>query len=317
MHKENRRNFENPLMVQLFDRYATYNGSNPYRAPATLNVIAHLENNLGAFFPVKGMYSIIQSLFQLAENKGVKFSFNKLVSEIIVRNKTAVGLKVDDNELAFDRIVANTDVNYLANSMMYHPLKKRLKRLEPSSSAMVFYWGVKKEFPALDVHNILFSGNYNEEFKKLFGEKTIYHDPTVYIFISSKIVKSDAPEGCENWFVMINSPSDVNQNWEELVENARKNIIAKINRSLNINIEQYIESERNASPITIENNTLSHRGALYGNSSNSLFSAFLRHPNFLRTIKNLYFVGGSVHPGGGIPLCLASAKIVDNEIPAN
>jgi phytoene dehydrogenase-like protein len=235
----------------------------------------------------------------------------------LIENNRAVGIRIDEKKLLFHRVIANSDVNYLASNMMNHPLKKRLRRLEPSSSAMVFYWGVKKEFPELDVHNILFSGNYKEEFNKLFIEKKIHNDPTVYIFISSKIVESDAPERCENWFVMINSPSIVNQNWKELVTTAKMNIISKINRTLNINIEQYIEFERIASPPTIQNNTLSQGGALYGNSSNSLFSAFLRHPNFLRTIKNLYFVGGSVHPGGGIPLCLASAKIVDKEIPTN
>ena len=316
MHSENIRNFENPRIIQMFDRYATYNGSNPYKAPATLNVIAHLENNLGAFFPDKGMYSIVQNVFELAKRKGVKFKFNTSVSEILVEKKKAIGLIVDNTEHRYDQVIANTDVNYLIKNMMKkHPLKKRLSKLEPSSSAMVFYWGVKRKSRELDIHNILFSGSYKEEFKKLFIEKSIHDDPSVYIFISSKIVKADAPENCENWFVMINSPSDVNQNWEELVTQARKNIVDKINRTLNINIEDYIEFERIASPQTIQNDTLSQRGALYGNSSNSMFAAFLRHPNFLSSIDNLYFVGGSVHPGGGIPLCLASAKIVDNEIP--
>ena len=198
--------------------------------------------------------------------------------------------------------------------MKRHPLKKRLSKLEPSSSALVFYWGIKKTSPELDVHNILFSENYQEEFKKLFVEKTIYDDPTVYLFISSKIVKTDAPEGKENWFVMINAPSDANQDWDELVQRARQNIVNKINRILKTNIEDFIECEQITSPLTIQENTLSQGGALYGNSSNSMFAAFLRHPNFLNSIKNMYFVGGSVHPGGGIPLCLASAKIVDNEI---
>jgi diapolycopene oxygenase len=116
---------------------------------------------------------------------------------------------------------------------------------------------------------------------------------------------------------MINSPADTNQNWEELIKKARMHILEKINRTLGIHIESFIEFERIASPQTIAKNTLSQGGALYGNASNSLFSAFLRHPNFLHSIDNLYFVGGSVHPGGGIPLCLASAKIVDKEIPAN
>jgi phytoene dehydrogenase-like protein len=119
----------------------------------------------------------------------------------------------------------------------------------------------------------------------------------------------------ENWFVMVNAPVLSGQNWKNLIKETRKNIIKKINNTLGIHIEDFIEFEHIGSPLTIEQNTLSKGGALYGYSSNSKFSPFLRHPNFLKKIHNLYFVGGSVHPGGGIPLCLASAIIVDKEIP--
>ena len=316
MHRDNKSNFKSPLLIQLFDRYATYNGSSPYKAPATLNVIAHLENNLGTYFPEQGMYSIVQHIYELALKKGVRFSFNSLVTSINIKDKVAVGISVGDTEFAFDKIVSDSDINYVINNLMDHPLKKRFSRLEPSSSALVFYWGINKEFPELDLHNILFSADYKEEFNNLFQKKTIDTDPTVYIFVSSKMVKSDAPKNCENWFVMVNAPSNSKEDWDELIRTSRQNIINKINKSLKTNIEDYIEQEKIASPITIEQNTLSKGGALYGNSSNSMFSAFLRHPNFLKSVNNLYFVGGSVHPGGGIPLCLASAKIVDNEIPA-
>lgn len=316
MHRDNKSNFKSPLLIQLFDRYATYNGSSPYKAPATLNVIAHLENNLGTYFPEQGMYSIVQHIYELALKKGVRFSFNSLVTSINIKDKVAVGISVGDTEYAFDKIVSDSDINYVINNLMDHPLKKRFSRLEPSSSALVFYWGINKEFPELDLHNILFSADYKEEFNNLFQKKTIDTDPTVYIFVSSKMVKSDAPKNCENWFVMVNAPSNSKEDWDELIRTSRQNIINKINKSLKTNIEDYIEQEKIASPITIEQNTLSKGGALYGNSSNSMFSAFLRHPNFLKSVNNLYFVGGSVHPGGGIPLCLASAKIVDNEIPA-
>jgi phytoene desaturase len=316
MHQANQKDFKDPRMVQLFDRYATYNGSNPYQAPATLNMIAHLENNIGAFFPDKGMFAITDSLFQLAKRQGVNFQFDSLVSEIIVKEKQAIGLKINDKTEKFDTIISDCDTKYLANKLLKHPIKKRLNTSESSSSALIFYWGINREFEALDVHNILFSKDYEQEFNKLFKEHTLSKDPTVYIFISSKIVKTDAPAGSENWFVMINAPANKNQNWETLIAEARKNIISKINKRLNIDIEQYIVTERIASPLTIEQQSLSQDGALYGNASNSKFSAFLRHPNWLRSIKNLYFVGGSVHPGGGIPLCLASAKIIDQEIPS-
>jgi len=314
MHSDNKSNFNSPLLVQLFDRYATYNGSNPYQAPATLNVIAHLENNLGTYFPDHGMYSIVKHIYELALKKGVRFNFNSLVTSINIEKKKAVGISVGEKTFNFDSIISDSDINYVMNTLMDHPLKKRFNRLEPSSSALVFYWGINKAFPELDLHNILFSSDYKKEFANLFQKKTMDTDPTVYIFISSKVVKSDAPKNCENWFVMVNAPSNSKENWDELIRTTKQNIIDKINKSLKTNIEDYIEHEKVASPITIEQSTLSKGGALYGNSSNSMFSAFLRHPNFLKSIKNLYFVGGSVHPGGGIPLCLASAKIVDNEI---
>lgn len=315
MHEANQREFVDSNIVQLFNRYATYNGSSPYKAPATLNMIAHLENNIGAFFPNKGMYSIIESLHKLAIKKEISFSFDTLVSEIVVENKKAIGIKANQQTELFDIIISDSDTKYLANNMVVHPQKKRINTAEPSSSALIFYWGIDKTFPELELHNIIFSSDYKKEFEKIFDEHTLIDDPTIYLFISSKIVESDAPRGSENWYVMINAPSNFNQDWESLTKTARINIIKKINKKFDIDIEKHIISEQITTPLAIEKNTLSTNGALYGNSSNSIFSAFRRHSNWIRSIKNLYFVGGTVHPGGGIPLCLASAKIIDQEIP--
>ena len=113
---------------------------------------------------------------------------------------------------------------------------------------------------------------------------------------------------------MINVPENLGQDWDTLIQKARKDILKKLSRILGMDIEPMILQEIVADPRSIESETTSHRGALYGNSSNSRIAAFSRHPNFLRKYKGLYFVGGSVHPGGGIPLCLASAKIVDKHI---
>lgn len=314
MHGANKRDFKDPRIVQLFDRYASYNGSDPYHAPATLNMITHLENNIGAFFPEKGMYSIVDALYKLAMKKKVRFEFNSLVSKIVVDSKTIKGIIVNGQMNYYDIVVSDTDVKYLVNNLMESPLKNRINRSEPSSSALIFYWGIKRQFNQLDVHNILFSGDYKKEFNNIFQAKAVTNDPTVYIFVSSKVVKSDAPHGCENWFTMINTPCDSGQNWPEVIAEARKNIIKKINDTLDTDIESLIEFEEVRSPLNIEERTLSTNGALYGAASNSMFSAFMRHPNMITSIKNLYFVGGSVHPGGGIPLCLASAVIVDSEI---
>lgn len=195
------------------------------------------------------------------------------------------------------------------------PAPEKVLSQERSGSALIFYWGIKGEFENLDLHNILFSGHYEEEFDFIFNHKKLHADPTIYINISSKEEANDAPEGCENWFVMVNAPANHGQDWDELKSQARQNIITKINRILGTDLETLIEEEEVLDPIKIEEKTSSYRGALYGAASNSKYAAFLRHPNFSSRLKNIYFCGGSAHPGGGIPLCLLSAKIVADNIP--
>jgi phytoene desaturase len=311
----NQSDIKEPHLVQLFNRYATYNGSSPYRTPGIMSMIPHLELYLGTYFPKNGMHSITMSLYQLAVKQGVQFNFNHKVERILVKNNRTIGIHANQKDFFADNIISNMDIFSTYKKLLpneSHP--KRTLSQERSSSAVIFYWGIKKIFPELDLHNIFFSGNYTEEFAHIFDHKTLFDDPTIYINITSKDNSSDAPAGCENWFVMINAPGDYGQNWEALVMQARKNIIKKLDRLLGVNLESLIEVEDVLTPPQIESRTSSYRGALYGAASNSKFAAFLRHPNFSNQLKNLYFVGGSVHPGGGIPLCLLSAKITSELI---
>lgn len=316
LHQTNTKAFDDERLVQLFNRYATYNGSSPYKTPGIMSMIPHLEMHHGTFLPKGGMQAISHSLYEYALSKGVRFHFNQPVKEILIRDNQAVGIRTDAMHFA-DLIVSNADVfTSYRNLLPSSKSPNRILNQERSSSALIFYWGIKRSFPELDLHNIFFSQNYQAEFQTLFGEKGLFDDPTIYINITSKEEPSDAPSGHENWFVMINTPGNFGQNWDELIRTARNNIIHKISRNLNVSIESLIECEAILDPRTIEQKTRSHRGSLYGTSSNSRFAAFLRHPNFTSRVKNLYFCGGSVHPGGGIPLCLLSAKIVANLIKA-
>ena len=316
MHRKNQKWFKDPRVVQLFDRYATYNGSSPYKTPATLNVIPHLEHNVGAFFPNKGMYHIVEALYELAQEMGVRFFFNQPVERILIKGDKVSGVQIENEKIGFDHVVSNVDIVMLYKHLLPDlPFPKKQLSLERSSSAMIFYWGMDRQFDQLKLHNILFSQDYKTEFDNLFGTKNITNDPTVYIFISSKVVPEDAPPGQENWYVMINAPENVGQDWPELVKKTRQNIINKIKKITGIQVDNHIITENVADPITIERETASYNGSLYGLSSNNKFAAFYRHPNFKKRIKNLYFTGGSVHPGGGIPLALASAQIIDKEFP--
>ncbi len=310
MHQANASHFKDSRVIQLFNRYATYNGSDPYQTPATMNIIPHLEYNIGAFFPEEGMHAITTSLVKLATDLGVTFAYNAPVQEIIIDGKEARGVKIHNQAQYFDIVVSNMDVvNTYCKLLPTVKQPKKILNQPKSSSALIFYWGIKKEFMELSLHNIFFSKDYKNEFECLFHKRSICHDPTVYINITSKYKPDDAPAGCENWFTMINVPNNSGQNWDVLIGQARENILSKLGRMLDTDIHPLIASESILDPRLIESRTSSSQGALYGNSSNNRYAAFLRHANFSSQIKNLYFCGGSVHPGGGIPLCLLSAKI--------
>ena len=311
LHEYNRQELHDGRLVQLFDRYATYNGSNPYQTPATLSVISHLEHNLGAFISEGGMFQITESLYQQALRLGVNFHFSQSVRKVETINCRISGVMLDSGFIAADIVVSDVDIHRFYTSLL--PDKKRLSKItkeERSSSALIFYWGMKGIFTELDIHNIFFSHDYQDEFEHLFEQKDLYNDPTIYIYISSKYNPTDAPENCENWFVMINAPADAGQNWSELITRSRQRILKKLERMLDKKLSDRIIREQVVSPPDIFKHTGSVNGSLYGSSSNSRVASFNRHANFRSDINGLYFVGGSVHPGGGIPLCLSSANIV-------
>ncbi len=315
LHAINKSQFKDPKLVQFFDRFATYNGSSPYLTPGIMSMIPHLEQYYGTFFPKGGMYSITKSLYQLALDLGIHFHFEKRVDKISVINTKAIGVEVDKKVITADLVISNMDIVPTYQKLL--PDQKAPEKIlqQPrSSSALIFYWGIKKEFPELDLHSIFFSNNYKEEFEYIFTKKEVSDDPTVYINITAKNEPADAPKGCENWFVMINVPCNEGQDWDQIIHQSRKNILSKLSTILKTDIKKLIEVEEILDPRGIESKTQSYQGALYGAGSNNKYAAFLRHPNFSKKIKNLYFCGGSVHPGGGIPLCLLSAKIVSDII---
>lgn len=313
----NKKFFSDPRLVQLFNRYATYNGSDPFRTSGMMSMIPHFEFNEGTFLPKGGMYNIAHSLYRLGKDLGVTYYFDSQVEEILHGPKQANGIRVNGRSVSADQVVSNVDIHATYHKLLPQlPLPRQVRREERSSSAFIFYWGMKKPYPELGLHNIFFAQNYEEEFRAI-QNGNLHPDPTVYINITSKIATEDAPPQKENWFVMVNTPHDQGQDWTALAPQIRQHTIEKLSRLLGRPVAPDIEVERHWDPTQIEADTSSVGGALYGSASNDMMAAFNRHPNFHPTLKNLYFCGGSVHPGGGIPLCLLSAKITAHEIDRN
>ncbi len=330
VHSVNARYLQDPRLVQIFDRFATYNGSNPYRAPGILTLIAYVELGLGAYMPKGGIIAIANALYTYACELGVRFIFNTKIHRIVTKKVSSTicvqGVCSDDTMVCADAIVSNMDVSLTYTLLLKEDfarfpfrLKKDIRRwqTQASSSALVFYWAMNRSYKQLDVHNIFFSSDYKAEFSHVFDfhpTDSVFHDPTVYVHVSSKINSEDAPKGCENWFVMLNVASDRGQDWDSIAQDARARIVTKLSPHLDLTLDKHIVDQAYLTPRDIAGRTLSAGGALYGSNSNTIRNALIRHPNTSPYVKGLFFCGGSVHPGGGIPLCLASAKRVAHAI---
>ncbi len=310
LHGLHAATFRHPHTVQLFDRYATYNGSNPYQASALYSMIPSFEHGEGAYFPTEGMASIGQSLYRLATEIGVAFQFNTRVEAIERTGGRVSGIRTAAGIVSADAVVSNADVTHLYRDLMpAAPAPERALAQPLSTSAVVFYWGIRRSFGQLGLHNIFFSADYKAEFKALFQTQQWPEDPTIYLNISAKYKPDDAPAGSENWFVMVNVPAQTALDTPEALATLRQTVLRILSARLGTEIEPLIEAETVLTPTSIQNRTSGWQGALYGSNSNSLWSGFWRHPNFSKRYKGLFFTGGTVHPGGGIPLALKSGQI--------
>jgi phytoene desaturase len=312
----NRAFFRSPKLQQLFNRFATYNGSSPYKAPATFALIPFVEFGLGAWYVRGGMYEIPKALTKLAIELGVEIKTDCEVEKILVAERRAIGaLLKNGKEILADAIVSNADAIETYRNLIDEAARpafsdQKLEKIEPSCSGFVLLLGVKKQFPQLAHHNIFFSDDYRAEFDAIFREKRLAKNPTVYVCATSRTDSSQAPAGHENLFVLINAPyTSGATDWEKEKQNYRNLVVKKLENFGLEDLERSIDYEQILTPVDFEEKYRANRGSIYGVSSNGIFSAFLRPPNKARDVENLYFAGGATHPGGGIPLVLLSGKM--------
>jgi phytoene desaturase len=309
-HSFNASFFKDARLLQMFDRFATYNGSSPYLAPATLMVIPFIEFHYGGWYPMGGMYTIAEALTSLVKQFSIPLYTNEAVEKIITNNGVVSGVITEKgNHFEADYVVSNVDYHFTQK----HLLKRSTKPpTDLSCSGFSMLVRVKKNNSrGLIHHNIVFSSDYKQEFQDIFEQKIVAKDMTIYIANTSFTDPSQAGADTENWFILVNAPAID-------VENANQNDYAdRIFQSLEqkgiLQKSDVLEFEIR-DHTTFQNETGSTNGALYGSSSNSMFSAFLRPKNQDKQLKNLYYVGGSTHPGGGIPLVILSSAIVTDLI---
>ena len=301
-----------PHIRMLLQRYATYNGSDPRVAPATLNCIAHVELALGGFGVEGGIYQIIQVLLDCAQRLGVRFHFATPIQKIILtKHNTIQGILLQDGtNIPVQRVVSNADCSFLHSSLIPSPQNKAIQIPEPFSMSgwTGIFRGYHKSGINRTAHTILFPKDYNSEFADIFDRNIPPQNPTIYLCAQSTCHGREGWNDAEAVFTMINTPPEPPNEfsnpeiWKQVVEN-----IDKILCSANLKTKQDVFLwER--SPSDLARLYPGSRGAIYGASSNNRFAAFTRPANTISRIPGLFIASGSAHPGGGMPLALLSGK---------
>lgn len=314
------RHVHDPHLRQLLARFGTYVGANPFQAPATLNVIAHMELNGGVWYPRGGIYSIAQAMLKLALELGVSFQTEFEVKEIQLKSGYIIGISNGAGEtISTDTVISNVDIGHLYGELLPPhaiPEKARSRILDAdlSCSGFLILAGVGRTHPQLAHHNIFFSNDYKHEFDQVFTHHLPPDEPTIYVSISSKTDPHHAPPESENWFILVNAPPVSRQyNWDDQRQHYSELVFARLAR-MGFDVRHSLTCARSFTPPDLAKLTNAQRGALYGRTSNQLLAAFLRSRNRDPYINGLYHAGGTVHPGGGVPMVVLSGKVAARHV---
>lgn len=317
-----RRRVHSPHLRQLLGRFATYVGASPYRAPATLSVIAHVELTSGVWYPHGGVYAIAAALQRLACELGVAIHCSTPVTRIETAGGAVTGLRLGDGRTVAARtVLANVDVTTVYTHLLAPAAaprtQRRLQATDTSCSGFALLLGVEGEHPQLAHHNILFSRDYRAEFTDIFDRGQPPRAPTVYVAITSKSDPGHAPPGCENWFVLVNAPAlGPHFDWAAQAPAYRERVLQTL-AGFGLDVRNRLRSEVMLTPLDLQRLTGAWRGALYGISSNRAINAFRRPHNRCPDVRGLYFAGGTTHPGGGVPMVALSGKVAAEMILGN
>ena len=303
------KHFHDPRLRQLFGRYATYNGSSPFLSPATLMLIAHVEQD-GVWAVTGGMQRLAEAMEKLAREKGVVFRFGEEVQRIVVANTRASGVVLASGErIEADNIVVNADTAALADGLFGKDAAATVKPIrEKNRSLSAMTWAMVAEtegFPLLH-HNVFFSNDYAAEFEDIFQHKRLPAAPTVYVCAQDRGDGAMAPKQ-DRLFLLVNAPAIGDRE-----QFSPKDIASCQTRMFELLQRCGLRVTGEASVVTTP--TDFHRlfpatgGALYGRASHGWMASFQR-PGSATKIPGLYLAGGSTHPGAGVPMAALSGRL--------
>ncbi|GAA3730990.1 NAD(P)/FAD-dependent oxidoreductase [Salinicoccus jeotgali] len=318
-HGINKR-VKNPHMRDMLGYFIKYVGSSSYRAPAVLNMMAHMQHEQGVWYVKGGLHRLAEGITQLARDIGIKLYTGVSVETALTdgQNNIETLLLNDGSRIEADYYVSNMEVLPFYRHVldrMPKKFEKLEKQFEPASSGLVLHLGVNRKYPQLRHHNFFFSNDSKRNYEEVFEKKIIPGDPTIYVVNTNKTDPSQAPEGYENLKILPHIPPlQQEQYTKEDYMNFRSTVLEKLESMGLENLRNHIVTEYMLTPHDIEKMYNSDHGAIYGTVSDKKKNKGFKHPKKDREIGNLYFVGGTVNPGGGMPMVTLSGQQVGRMI---
>jgi phytoene desaturase len=313
--------FNHPHLLMAYTFQNIYVGQSPFNAPALFSMVPAAELTEGSFSPsCGGMFSIVEKMLETAKKEGVQFHYDSPVKQINISEKKARGIILHDGtEIKADTVISNADLPYVYRNLLPDKRKSiHLDKLKYSCSAMCFHWGLDKVYPQLEHHNVFLSDGFRKGLDQIFRDKSVSDNPNFYVHAPVRSDRTAAPQNHDTLSIIVAAghiDKNYNQEWDKLREKTREAVISRLKRHGFEDIENHIKFEICYLPENWENACNISRGSVFGSLGHNIFQmGYFRPHNRHDKYKNLYFVGGSTHPGNGIPNVLLSAKLVSERI---
>lgn len=312
--------FKDERLRQLFSFQSMYLGVSPHEAPAVYSVVSYMETGLGIWYPKGGMYKLSEALQQLVQDLGGEIITKSSVEQIMIEDKKAVGVKTAKARYDADLVIANSDLVYTYKNLIDAANRpsmpeEKLDSYKQASSALLFYWGVDDKCEGMLHHNVYLCKDFKKNLEEIFHEKVLPRDPSFYTYIPTKTDPSLAPAGKSVFYVLVPVPNlQAKVNWEKGIARIKRQVLSRLKTEFGLDISAKIKTETIFTPKDFESKFNLHVGSAFGLSHHFFQSGYFRPSNKSKDIKDLYFVGASTYPGGGIPMVTLSAKLVVERI---
>jgi phytoene desaturase len=312
-----KRFFKQEKVRKILEYSMVFLGGAPKNTPAIYSLMAHVDFNLGVWYPDGGFGKVVEGLVRLAEDQGVQFHYNSAVEEIVVHNGVAVGVKISGEFIEADIVLANADYHFVETQLLkpeYQTYKAPYwAKRTIAPSGFILYLGVNKKIKGLTHHNLIFDHDWVRHFDNIFEQPAWPEHPSYYVCCPSKTDSTVAPVGKENLFILVPVAAGLNDS-DVLRESYTHKIIEHLESMVGETIADSLEVKKVFSQRDFISRYHAYKGTALGMSHTMRQTALFRPKHQSKKVSNLFYTGQYTHPGIGVPMCLISSEIVAEQI---